>query len=616
MPLSNLLLVFCPSLSMTPPLLKVLCEAEGIWGGVDDEEGEEEQGVDLVIDIRRQTMPARSPTSAGGGGGFFSDEPTLYTTMKEEEESESVRSGRASLDTTDNNPSSDYHASAEESIYDDGEYEMLGEVAPRRRARRDGNVERREEVPTVYLDCASSSVSSLGCQEDHAGPEVSMSMPYLQHSREAARDDDGSISSGNYSMHAPSPPPLLSSSSDSVATPISSGNPSFSHLPLEEHEQHQEKEERDQLSQPRIHAKDHQRHQGSGPEIIEVAPLELRLPPPQTQTQTSKRPVISNPIPIPLPVQFPTSTPPPSQQRPGGAAASLKRRSIPMLSLPNFSSAQPSASKKEKDSPSPSPSPLGSASSGSSGMGSENVKSLSNRSKKPSLKLLFSKKSASSLTGERDRSDSIGGGMPFISAPIPQPHPATMVSLSPEWSPKLQQHQHQGHQTPPPPPRSAASDSNSNSSSSSVSTPVSAVTAPQSQQASSMYSLPPVLDTPIEGASFGFDLAGFDMRLTPTPADGSSTITSTTTSASADALPPPLNNSRSQQPPVIHHHPLSMMHRNYIRPQASTSNLSISSTASSNHLSLFDDDDDDEGMEEWTQSVLLAADVEGVQKGP
>ena len=168
-------------------------------------------------------------------------------------------------------------------------YEMLGEVAPRRRARRDGNVERREEVPTVYLDCASSSVSSLGCQEDHAGPEVSMSMPYLQHSREAARDDDGSISSGNYSMHAPSPPPLLSSSSDSVAMPISSGNPSFSHLPLEEHEQHQEKEEWDQLSQPRIHEKDHQRHQGSGPEIIEVAHLELRLPPPQMQTQTGKR---------------------------------------------------------------------------------------------------------------------------------------------------------------------------------------------------------------------------------------------------------------------------------------------------------------------------------------
>jgi hypothetical protein len=31
MPLSNLLLVFCPSLNMNPPLLRVLCEAEDIW---------------------------------------------------------------------------------------------------------------------------------------------------------------------------------------------------------------------------------------------------------------------------------------------------------------------------------------------------------------------------------------------------------------------------------------------------------------------------------------------------------------------------------------------------------------------------------------------------------
>jgi len=72
-----------------------------------------------------------------------------------------VGSGRASLDTMDNNPRSDCHGSAEESIYDD-EYEMLGEVAPRWRIRRDGNVERREEVPTVYLDYSSSLVSSLG----------------------------------------------------------------------------------------------------------------------------------------------------------------------------------------------------------------------------------------------------------------------------------------------------------------------------------------------------------------------------------------------------------------------------------------------------------------------
>ncbi|KAF8135562.1 hypothetical protein EV363DRAFT_1396040 [Boletus edulis] len=34
MPLSNLLLVLCPSLSMNPPLLQALCESQGIWHGV------------------------------------------------------------------------------------------------------------------------------------------------------------------------------------------------------------------------------------------------------------------------------------------------------------------------------------------------------------------------------------------------------------------------------------------------------------------------------------------------------------------------------------------------------------------------------------------------------
>ncbi len=33
MPLGNLLLIFCPSLNMSPSLLRVLCEADGIWDG-------------------------------------------------------------------------------------------------------------------------------------------------------------------------------------------------------------------------------------------------------------------------------------------------------------------------------------------------------------------------------------------------------------------------------------------------------------------------------------------------------------------------------------------------------------------------------------------------------
>jgi hypothetical protein len=49
MPLSNLLLVFCPSLNMNPPLLRVLCEGEGIWG---TEGGDGDTGIPEVLDIR------------------------------------------------------------------------------------------------------------------------------------------------------------------------------------------------------------------------------------------------------------------------------------------------------------------------------------------------------------------------------------------------------------------------------------------------------------------------------------------------------------------------------------------------------------------------------------
>ena len=49
MPLSNLLLVFCPSLNMNPPLLKVLCETESIWEPLSPEEGP-------VLDIRRPSL--------------------------------------------------------------------------------------------------------------------------------------------------------------------------------------------------------------------------------------------------------------------------------------------------------------------------------------------------------------------------------------------------------------------------------------------------------------------------------------------------------------------------------------------------------------------------------
>ncbi|KDQ27511.1 hypothetical protein PLEOSDRAFT_1076665 [Pleurotus ostreatus PC15] len=57
MPLSNLLLVFCPSLNMSPPLLRVLCEATSIWEPHVEPE---------VLDIRRESVIIDIKSPAAG----------------------------------------------------------------------------------------------------------------------------------------------------------------------------------------------------------------------------------------------------------------------------------------------------------------------------------------------------------------------------------------------------------------------------------------------------------------------------------------------------------------------------------------------------------------------
>ena len=587
MPLSNLLLVFTPSLNMTPPLLKVLCEAEGIWteDGVDKEYGDSvEEG---VIDIRRRTVVPgdakppptptkdreyRSPSSAIGPEE--SEDGSMDSRSGMLGEADSLRSARVSLE----NPSSDYHASGEDdassSFYEDrgAAGAVVAAVAARR--RRQETID-RPEVPTVYLDTrshlSSSSISSLQDPSANSRFDHDVNPYYMHHSRDAATDD-GSISSGPYSMNrdvypyrphqghpdSPSPPPL--SSSESVATPTSS-NPSFTNLPLDG----DDIKDKDNLNHP-----SHQRH-ALALDLAESAPLELRSGP----KQTSKRPVISNPIPIVSPpdsgVQFPTAAPT-QQTRP----APSRRRSIPILSFPSLGyGSEPSSAQTSPK--------LGSTPAGE--------KSLL-RSKKPSLTLLFSKRSASSLNADKDK------GLPFISAPLP--------------------HSSYGEKNSP-----------RSSTASSVSTPLSAVTAPQSSRSvsgsmstGSSSHLPPVLDTPIEGGSLMLDL-GFDLSSPPPIA------TAKPKSDSTENLRPrqdsqSLSSQTSLQLNLPTIQPLSIISRKSsesqkstgsqdhrippvpIRSQTSTSNISIVSTAS--RLSLLGDDEPEE-EDDWTQSVLLAASV-------
>ncbi|KAJ7072349.1 hypothetical protein C8F01DRAFT_1103593 [Mycena amicta] len=206
-------------------------------------------------------------------------------------------------------------------------------------------------------------------------------------------------------------------------------------------------------------------------------------------------------------------------------------RPIPTLSLPSLS-LSPKADHNSPGSAPPSP---------------------FRRLKKPSLHLLFSKRSASPLT------PSPTGGFPIISGPYLQP-------------PK------------------AASES-------SLSTPVSAVTASQG----SPLSLPPVLDTPIESSSLR---EGLGIGDSPEPEVSDEDL-------SDDELPLP----------VLGQTPIADMYRtpsssslavNHLRaqPTRKVSQASIASSAS-NRLGILNGDEED-----WTQSVLLAADVDWRTQGP
>lgn len=51
MPLSNLTLVLCPTLNMSPPIFRALCEAEGIWNGPSDDWVDDNTNLDIEGDI-------------------------------------------------------------------------------------------------------------------------------------------------------------------------------------------------------------------------------------------------------------------------------------------------------------------------------------------------------------------------------------------------------------------------------------------------------------------------------------------------------------------------------------------------------------------------------------
>ena len=549
MPLSNLMLVFCPSLNMAPPLLKVFCEAEGIWAKV-------------------MGSPPPPPLPSKDEQYVKREEEADVTNSSEEmEEDDEVEgkslmsSGRASLDTTDD-PSSGYHASAEEevSLFEEGQI-LRRRHLPERKTER-------SEIPTIYLDTMSHYSSSSGSSlREFLEP----SGPHHHHRMDPKDDDDDESISPASGLIPPalSPStPLCSSSTESVAHPISESSASLSQL---------------QDGGGII--------DGAGPvEIVDPDPIPISLAP-MTPTKTAS---IGHPSPtnddIAMCPQLLTT---PSVRQ--------KRMSIPLLSLPNCSPtfiASSGDADRLRDDDSPCPSPT----SPSSG-----VHMLNKRSKRPSLRLLFSKskKSGSSLNSLGDRS---GNGISLISNSIQQHLPR-----SPAWD--------------------------SGTSDSSGSTPLSAVTA--ASGSSSLSHLPPVLDTPIDGSPLSLDL-GFSasppdtaipdrgmreqQKLAKVDVDvaSPSLTTAPATSESAkleEVLQTPIASRLSGVPPS----PITMIptisypsldqslgsspsQSDSKRPSLSlhtrSSDSGLSISEHSPQLSLIDN-----GVEEdWTQSVLSAAD--------
>lgn len=282
MPLGNLLLVFCPSLNMSPSLLRVLCEAKSIW---------EQPSEPLSHDNDPGHIPKPAALSTGGVAA-----PS----------SQSQRS----------------NSSREETDYD-SDLSDVPAARPRHGVTR-GPVNTMLGVPDMW------------------GPVMS---PYRPASKSSGsgQDDTASYLSAldHTSSRTPSPAndschnlPALTGSSDSLATPSTMSEvSSFQAPPIVISDETQGEKASLSLT--------------SDPEIATTA--DLPLPP-------SRRPIISAPMPF----------------IPDSASPVSPRKSLTLLSFPSLGKSEPSSVPSTP-------------------------KSWAHRAKRPSLHLLFSKRSASPL---------------------------------------------------------------------------------------------------------------------------------------------------------------------------------------------------------------------------
>lgn len=364
MPLSNLLLVLCPSLSMNPSLLQALCESQGIWSGV--HQPKEALDLDAIAGETAQASAGFSEVGAKIEDTVVTDQVTLLPSPS----SESKRFVRPlpNLPTTDGSTSVPPSSSTCESS---------GQ-----------SVNGHDGASNIPLDNETSS-SSFSTTDDSSSI-----------SRLSQRGRPVTPTSLNFKLTNPYSPPSLSCSTDSLSVPsLPSGSPM-------------------QLVKPLTLVDECSEHQSSN---------------------SPHSPDIAEPIPLPIPSLRPTQIPSEAQFQFPGPRDSVTR--IPLI--------------HRKSTPS-----ISFSSSISAEARSASMASRARRLKKPSLHLLFSKHSPSSVSSPVSHS-------PVAASPLAKLQESTLRS-----------------------------------SSTSESSPDSMVTAPQS----SRFSYPPVLNTAIDESSISLAL--------------------------------------------------------------------------------------------------------------
>ncbi|KXN90808.1 Rho GTPase-activating protein gacZ [Leucoagaricus sp. SymC.cos] len=581
MPLSNLLMVFLPSLNISAQLLKVLCEDERVWSGLVDTGIAEPQPVEAESEVEDAAL----------------DEDEVLDVRRDTVVLDIRRDG-----DDQQTPKVDGEGAVKEAQEGDEDEDEID-------AHRRWTAVHRPEIPTVYLD--SRSQASSASLASSALPDSSREASTTDSSM--LQDDLSSVSASTGSMRGDDTG-ILSSSVESVLTPLTSSvHSSAVHLPLDALDTVKDLSGRgwDAAQIPAVRP---------AIQVVEPAPLGLEIGVEREEGQV-RRLAISNPLPYtsastPPPVTTATAT---FEKSTSKSPISPKRCSIPTLSFPSL----PFGHRNSHDSVGSEPvSPAESLSSRKS----QSAGGVMLRTKKPSLKLLFSKKSAGSLnSGPKD----------VIAANTPSSAPGSAPGSAGSHSFRLQQLRTTSMGLTSH--GSISGCDGSGSSDSSVSTPLSAVTAPGtgmgSGPSSSVTDLPPLLDASFEeGPSLRKELGLEESPPgTATSAEqqqrekvkkervktmvGQTPIADWYSTKSAASSVADLRFTGSSKHVIDERgfddddeeygYDVEARRRTVMGRQRGAS---ASSQVSLNHLGL---DDNELGAEEdWTRSVLLAADVE------